>query len=178
MKSLRMLWMFAANDLAARCCTSTTHDWETVMRRSESEGESFLTITLPTFGKALEKALDQGFVSQSDFQGWKAPKGQVLPSFLSGFTSRIFDRVSGVLLDEPDVDAIFAVRQLTLMYAKILLPCSDARVKKSIEGYIECEKEVRRSDAERPTSFEEEFRKASSIMWGTVLQAIDRKSVV
>jgi len=173
MKSLRMLWKIAAEDLAARCCTSTTLDWETVQRRLESEGESFLTITLPQYGKALEKALDRGGVLSTDFQGWKTPKGQVIPLFLGGFMGLIFDRRSGLLLNEPDIDAIFAVRQLTLMFSKILLPCSDARVKDAIDGYVECEQEVRRSDAERSSSLEEEFRKASLVLWGTVLQEVD-----
>ncbi len=173
MKSLTMFWKIVADDFAARCCTSTTHDKETVMSRSESEGSSFLTITLPNFGKDFEKSLDQGEVSLGSFCGWKVARGSRLPLFLGGFLSLIFDRVSGRLLDKPDIDAILAVRQLTLMYGKILLPCSDERVQKAIDGYVECEQEVRRSDAERPSSLEEEFRKASLVLWGTVLQAVD-----
>ncbi len=173
MKSLTMFWMIVADDFAARCCTSTTHDKETVMSRSESEGSSFLTITLPNFGKDFEKSLDQGEVSLGSFCGWKVARGSRLPLFLGGFLSLIFDRTSGRLLDEPDIDAILAVRQLTLMYGKILLPCSDERVKKAIDGYVDCEQEVRRSDADRSSSIEEEFRKASLVLWGTVLQAVD-----
>jgi len=174
MKSLTMLWTIAANELAARCCTSTTRDIITVTSREKSEGSSFLTITLPTFGKDLEKGLDQGFVSKDLFKGWKhSKKSPGVPEFLGGFLSLIFDQESGLLLDEPDIDAIFAVRQLTLMYSKILLPCSDARVAKAIEGYIECEQEVRRNDAELTFSFQEDFAKASLVLWGTVLQKVD-----
>ncbi len=173
MKSLKMFWMIVANEFAARCCTSTTHDIETVMSRSESEGSSFLTITLPAFGKDFEKSLDQGQIPLGSFCGWKVARGSRTPLFLGGFLDLIFDRVSGRLLDEPNLDAILAIRQLTLMYGKILLPCSDERRENAIKGYIECEQEVRRSDAERATSLEEEFRKASLVLWGTVLQAVD-----
>ncbi len=173
MKSLTMLWKLVAEDYAARCCTSTTLDFKTVESRSESEGSSFLTITLPLFGKDFEKSLDQGEVPLGSFCGWKVAKGSRLPLFLGGFLGLVFDRSTGRLLDKPDIDAILAIRQLTLMYGKILLPCSDERVEKAIEGYIECEKEVRRSDAERSSTLEEEFRKASLVLWGTVLQAVD-----
>jgi len=174
MKSLTMLWTIAANELAARCCTSTTRDIITVTSREKSEGSSFLTITLPNFGKDFEKSLDQGFVSKDIFLGWKSSvKSPGIPQFLSGFLSLIFDHVNGVLLDQPDIDAIFAVRQLTLMYAKILLPCSDARVAKAIEGYVECEQEVRRNDAELTSSFKEDFAQVSLVLWGAVLQKVD-----
>ncbi len=173
MENLKMLWKVVADELATRCCTSTIHDWETVMKRSESEGSSFLTITLPAYGKALERALDLGQISSLTHPGWKARKNEKIPLFLGGFLSLIFDRTSGRLLDEPDIDAIHAVRQLTLMYGKLQIPCSDARVKKAIDGYVECEQEVRRSDADRAFSLEEDFRKASLVLWGTVLQAVD-----
>lgn len=41
MKSLMSLWSIAANELAARCCTSATHDITTVLGRTEHEGLSF-----------------------------------------------------------------------------------------------------------------------------------------
>nr|UJQ85319.1 MAG: hypothetical protein 3 [Leviviridae sp.] len=96
-----------------------------------------------------------------------------IPQFLGGFVGLVFDRKSGVLLDEPDIDAIFAVRQLSLMYSKLLLPTTEARSKKAIDGYIECEQEVRRFDSQRSSSDMEDFRQASTVLWGPVLQAVD-----
>ena len=51
MKSLTSLWSVLANELASRCGTSTTKDIKTVLGRVENEGMSFLTITLPSFGR-------------------------------------------------------------------------------------------------------------------------------
>lgn len=178
MYDLRSFWTVVANELAARCGTeSAAADIKYVSSRSGSEGDSFFTITLPAFGKDLEKGLDQGAVTRELFQGWRRLSSTsgpgVIPQFLGGFMSLIFDRNSGVLLLKPDIDAIFAVRQLSLMYSKILLPTSQARTDKAIEGYVECEQEIRRLDVQRPLDLLEEFRQASTVLWGTVLQAVD-----
>nr|UJQ85028.1 MAG: hypothetical protein 3 [Leviviridae sp.] len=178
MDDLRSFWKVVADELAARCCTdSAALDDKIVESRHGSEGDSFFTITLPAFCKDFEKSLDQKAVTRELFPGWRRLSSTsgpgVIPQFLGGFMSLIFDRNSGALLNEPDIDAIFAVRQLTLMYSKLLLPASEARVKKAIDGYVECEQEVRRFDNERSPSLMEEFRKASTVLWGTVLQAID-----
>lgn len=85
----------------------------------------------------------------------------------------VFDSCTGLLVDKPNVDAIFAIRQLTLMFSKILLPCSDARVEKAFIGYIDCEKEVRRSDANLSATLLEGFRQASSVLWSGVMQQVD-----
>jgi len=60
MKSLMSLWSKIAEESAIQCCTSASHDINTVMARVEDEGLSFLTITLPSLGKATQKWLDQG----------------------------------------------------------------------------------------------------------------------
>ena len=173
MKSLLMLWQSLADELASACGTSTTRDFETVTSRTKSEGLSFLTITLPAFCKDFEKSLSQGEIPSGLFRGWKTAKGSRNPLFLGGFLDRVFERETGLLLEKPEIDAIFAVRQLTLMYGKLLVPCSDARVEKAIEGYLECEKEVRRNDAELSSAFMEEFAQASTVLFGGVLQQID-----
>nr|UJQ85406.1 MAG: hypothetical protein 3 [Leviviridae sp.] len=178
MDDLRSFWIVVAEELATRCCTeSAALDAKIAESRQRSEGDSFFTITLPAFCKDFEKSLDQGAVTRLLFQGWrKLPSTtgpSVIPQFLGGFMSLIFDRDSGELLEQPDIDAIFSIRQLTLMYGKLLLPATKARVEKAIEGYLECEQEVRRFDAERASSLVEDFREASTILWGTVLQAVD-----
>jgi hypothetical protein len=59
------------------------------------------------------------------------------------------------------------------MYGKLLLPTSEVRRQKAIDAYIETENEVRRFDARISSSQVEDFRNASSVLWGSVLQAID-----
>jgi hypothetical protein len=132
-----------------------------------------LTITLPTFGKAFEKALDQGYVDRSLFTGFQR-KGE-LPRFLGGFLDLVFDRSTGVLLKCPAIDAILAIRQLTLMFGKILLECSDARVAGAMKGYIECESDIRNSDSARASETMDAFRRISSLLYASAFTEVDRK---
>lgn len=171
MKSLTDLWNRVSSELGTLCAVSTTRDQQTVASRVEHEGVSFLTITLPAFGKDLQKGLDQGRIADDHFAGFKRRGG--LPQFLGGFLQRVFDRKTGVLLQEPDVDSIFALRQLTLMLGKIELPCSDARNARAIEAFLECEQEVRRRDRVMDQELVKQFQSMSLRLFGDVLAAAD-----
>jgi hypothetical protein len=173
LKSLMLLWKKVAEESATRCCACATRDWKTVTSRVEHEGISFLTISLPNFGKDFERSLDQKAVARNLFTGFGWQAG--LPRFLGGFLEQVFSRESGELLTEPSIDAILAVRQLTLMFGKIGLPCSDARVTKAIRGYIECDVQVGRSDAD-PEKIEliPSFLRISDLLFRDVFHAVDR----
>lgn len=119
MKSLMTLLQYVLADASTWCRTSTTIDLKKIEGRVEHEGLSFLTITLPTFCKDFERSLDQGLVTPDLFCSF-AKKGS-LPRLFGGLTELVFDRGSGRLLDEPDVTAIFFIRQITLMFKKILV---------------------------------------------------------
>jgi len=172
LKSLMMLWRKLAEESASRCCTCATMDVKTVHRRCKHEGLSFLTITLPDYGKAIETWLDCGQVVRSSVTSFKWRAG--LPVMLQGFLERVFDRSSGVLLDEPDIDAILALRQLTLMFGKIALECSDARVERAISGYIKCEQDVRNADNNMKEADLADFMRVSSLLFSAVFTRVDR----
>lgn len=172
MKSPMLLWKLIAEESAIRCHTSATMDIKTVQGRLNKEGFSFLSITLPQFGKDFQKALDQGVVSHAMFQGFS--RHGCLPRFLGGFTERVFNRDAGVLLDDPDIDAILAVRQLSLMFSKVLLPCSDARERNSMAEFIECEQEVKRQDSLRTPDDLREFKRMSRLLFSDMFSKIDR----
>jgi len=171
LKSLMLLWQEVANETATWCCTSTTRDFETVSRRVECEGTSFLTITLPAFCKDFEKSLATGQVDRSHFQGF--PFGGSLPRFLGGFFDLIFDRGTGLLLDSPSIDAIYSVRQLTLMFGKINLPCSNARERAAVDGFLKCEKAVKESDMARTPQNNEDFARVSRLLWADLFATVD-----
>jgi hypothetical protein len=173
LKSLILLWKMLANECASRCHTSATRDCKTVTRRCEHEGLSFLTITLPTFGKDLQKGLDRGYVAHDLFHGFSWAGG--LPRFLGGFLERVFDRTSGTLLDEPCVDSIRSMRQLTLMFGKMLLPCTPERERRAFTGYIQCEQDVRRADALLDSDRKAEFKRISSMLYWDAFRNIDNK---
>jgi len=157
------------------CDTSTTLDLKKILRRIEHEGISFLTISLANFGKDFEKSLDQGFVDSSLFSGFQRKGG--LPLFMGGFLSRVFDPYSGRLLDAPCVNSIFAIRQITLMWSKMDLECSNKRTQKALEAYIECEKEVRTSDAILASEPDllERFERIGRLLWTDFFTAVDSR---
>jgi len=173
MKSLTSLWSVLANDLASRCGTSTTKDINTVLGRIENEGMSFLTITLPTFGKDFQFCLDQGLIAPKSFLSFRKT-GSCLPSFLRGFTELVFDSGTGILLDDPDIEAIYAVRQLTLIFSKMLLPCSPERESKAMSEYIQCDKEVNYADSILPDSDVSEFGRMGRLLFGALFSRVDR----
>lgn len=172
MKSLLLLWKTVARETATWCCTVADHDINTVVARSNEEGKSFLTITLPAFGKAFERSLDQGWIDRSLFTSWKWKGG--LPRFLGGYLGRVFDRDSGRLLDEPCVDAIIAVRQLTLMFGKLFDLCSDARVDQAMRDFIECDINVRDMEVNW-IDHVDRFSRISSMLFADLFSSIDRK---
>jgi len=172
MKSLTSLWSVLANELAGRCGTSTTMDINTVLGRIKHEGMSFLTITLPTFGKDFQYCLDQGLVSPESFLSFRKT-GSCLPSFLRGFTELVFDSGTGVLLEEPDIEAIYSVRQLTLMFSKMLLPCTPERESKAMADYVQCDKEVDYADSVLRDSDFSEFRRMGQLVFGPLFSKVD-----
>lgn len=172
MKSLIVLWNYVAKDFATRCRISTTNDQKTVKVRSEHEGLSFLTITLPQFGKEFQKALDQGVVAHDMFRSFS--KHGRLPRFLGGFAELVFDRDSGTLMDEPDIDAIQAIRQLSLMFSKILIPCSDARERAAMSGFIRCEQEVADHDLSYSPIDLERFKRVSDLLFRSLFSELDK----
>jgi hypothetical protein len=85
----------------------------------------------------------------------------------------VFNPSTGVLYDEPDIDAILAIRQLTLMFGKILLPCSDARTAKAMSDYVVCEQDVRHSDSILESSDLEDFRRVGMVLFGSLFAKMD-----
>ena len=175
MKSLMCLLQEVLRDRGTWCGVSTAMDLKKIHSRVEHEGLSFLTITLPTFGADFQKSLDQGFVDRRLFTGFERNRQSgELPIFLSGFLGLVFDRASGRLLDEPSVDAIQAIRQITLMFAKINLECSEERTRAAIRQYVECEQDVRQTDNTLTEADLDQFRRVSHLLWAPVLTAVDR----
>jgi hypothetical protein len=146
-------------------------DFKTVQARVKDEGDSFLTITLPNFCTDFQKSLVEGRVDRNQFQGFSFTGS--LPRFLGGFFDLVFDRGTGLLLDNPSIDAIYSIRQLTLMFGKILLPCSDTRKEAAIDGYLKCEQSVKEADASRRSSQMEDFHRISRLLWADLFSSVD-----
>jgi len=173
MKSHILLLCEVLDELGTLCCTSTIHDRNTIMERVEHEGMSFLTISLPSFCSDFERCLDKGEVSSTDFVGY-AKSGR-LPKFLSGFTSLVFNPLCGTLLDVPSIEAIRSVRQITLLYGKVNLPCSDARVEAALSRFIENERKVKAYDETLEHSETEAFGRLGHMLFGSAFSVVDRE---
>jgi hypothetical protein len=171
LKSLMSLWSEMALDSAISCCTSATSDINTARSRFEHEGLSFFTIVLPELGKATQKWLDQGQAGINP--SFSCGRGS-LPLFLGGFFNRVFDRKSGALLDDPCIESILAIRQLTLAFSKISLPCSKARERKAMQNFIECEQDVRQSDKKLSEKDFREFQRISDLLFRELFTQMDR----
>lgn len=171
--SLMWFLRYILTDVGMWCGVDTSRDWKTILERVEHEGSSFLTITLASFGKDFERSLELGEVAPNLFSSFK--KRGRLPVLLSGFLEQVFSRESGVLLDEPDTLAIWAIRQITLSMAKIEAQCSPARENAAINGYIQTELEL---DLEKGTVAAinwQRFRRIAFLLFGDILGYADHK---
>lgn len=178
MKSLMLFWRIVLEDLSTLCHVSAALDWKYVQRRFEQEGDEFLTLTLPTFAKDFERSLELGKVNDTAFLGFK--KRGKLPLFLGGFLDLLFDRATGQLLDATQeelpsrADAVFAVRQLTLMFGKIEKPCTPERERAAFAQYIQCEQELAAWENEVSPYSIQEFRMVFRKLFGRdVLSPLD-----
>jgi hypothetical protein len=166
-----MLLRELLTEVGSWCRISTDRDWKTITTRVKDEGFSFLTITLTDFARDFQKSLEQGFVDRNSFKGFAFRAG--LPRFLGGFLDLVFDRGTGVLLENPSLDAIFSIRQLTLLYKKVNLPCSKERDRKAINEYLQCESDIRVLERTGVAS-NRQFRVAFEAIFGRVLSVLDR----
>lgn len=130
-------------DVGLMCNTSIDKDLSYLRSRVESEGESFFTITLPTFAKDTERCLELGSLDPSCYRAFRKKGKQhgSIPCFLSGITSKIFD-VNGSVRTDCPVEAVDGVRQICLAFHKTKKECSDERKAKAIYSFKQCEQDI------------------------------------
>lgn len=220
MKSRTELWQCALYDLGARCSVSTSlleRDITTALKRVKHEGDAFWTITLPQFGKDFEKSLSMSLIHKDLFRGWSKKDADSIfgedgfneirtfatetisgpPKFLGGFMDRVYGE-NGLLLDQPDVESVFAIRQLTLMFGKLKEQCSDKKISSAYRNYVEVDEEVHNHlgwltsqfergqfdellavHGERRVSLElnlvDPLRQVIRVMFGNALSIVDRR---
>lgn len=169
MKSPILLWEAIVQEYGWLLGVDTTMDLKKAHARFESEGVSFLTITLPKFRKSFDKSLDNREFDATLCASFHR-KG-CLPAFLGGFTSRVFDIATGRLLDEPSVDAIQAIRQITGLYGSLQQNCSEPRIRAAMRGYVETDAEVAAFKLSNESIAK--FRKALDSIFGSILGRLD-----
>lgn len=171
-KSLIAFSHVLLHDMEEWCGVSAPRDHKTITSRVEHEGMSFLTITLPAFAKDFERGLEQQRVTDDLFLGFARTGG--LPRFLGGFLRLVFDSCTGVLLNDPSKNAISAIRQFSMAFAKIRIECSPERVRSAFDGYIQCELDIRESDTRWEAQLPS-LRRVAFTLFGELFSEIDRK---
>lgn len=184
MNSLIDLLLEVLEESGTLCGIDTSQDRKTILARYETEGESFLTITLPSIVKDLYKALDQEKVTPDLFVAFKRLKGRVLPVFLGGFFEQLFDTESGVLTHVASSDDLAATKvaqivraivQISGLCGKLFEVCSDKRNEAAMKRYIENDSMVRLHDGLRETKLAEQglhkndLRLIMHLLFGRVL---------
>lgn len=188
MKSLLKLLQTILADAKIWCDVSTTRDLETITRRTKHEGLSFLMITLPDFCSDFEKSLSEGQIVPSAFRSFS--KNRALPRFLGGLLERVFDRLTGTLLDSPDISAIYFIRQICLSIKKMNTTCSPERVNRAFQNYVKTNESCLEWEIEHANEFKtlwdgfdqplfsrsnqgtelHRFKSVASILWGKIIQ--------
>jgi hypothetical protein len=173
MKSLVTLFEDVLADASMSCSTNTTLDIVTVQSRFENEGFEFFTRILPKMGAGLERALDLSKASPDLFPGFRCR--QNTPVFLGGFFDLIFDRTSGFLLDDPNVEAIRSVRQLTLMFKKIELDCGKARTQLAYDAFVQSNLDVKVWEDGVSYELVSEFQRVANMVFSDALSKVNTK---
>lgn len=175
-------------DATIKCTAniSDLRDLETIRSRVENEGISFLTILLPQFSKDFERSLETGQIDSTQFRNFR--KCGLIPSFLKGMTSLIFDQETGRIFDEKhpinaglnlpasrmvpsDISTLVeSVRQICLTFQKVEIDCSPKRVSAALENFTAIErsfKEFSLQDQEHA-----KFLDVSDVLWHNLVSPI------
>ncbi len=168
MKSLLEITSSVLQDCGTLCGVNPSRDLKEIAWRVEHEGESFITITLPTFSAGLERALEEGAWSPALASSFSRGRKRGTPQFLGGFLDRVFDG-SGRLLEGSAhaSECIWAIRQICRVVSKLHLPSSRRRVSLALARFSQVETEVRSHVV--PTNLAEIFKKVSAVVWSDVL---------
>lgn len=140
MKSLVDLLELLLRDCGRKSGAPVERDIVTLRRRTEHEGDSFMTITLPLFCQDFERSLDVGRIAPGAFLSFRKVRSGI-PAFLQGFLCKVFG-ADGSLLSDASVDCIRYVRQICLFVKKVERPCSDARLSRAAEAYAKCDSDI------------------------------------
>jgi hypothetical protein len=118
-------------------------DLKTIAGRIKKEGRSFVTITLPSFSKALLSAIEKGYWEQSQFSAFGRKSGSCLPNLCWGFTSRLFDSKSGRILDSYPVHVLDGLLQFLRFFKRVKEQCNPKRTQRAYLQYAKVDDEVK-----------------------------------
>lgn len=131
------------DDVAAICTYHNEDRWDdgrVILRRITCEGLDFVTKTLPSLGKALDKALASGdpFLCPP---GFKTRKDSTIPRLFGTLFEQVFDDY-GYERSDASVQAVSGLRQLTMIAYKLELPTTEQQINDTIQKFVQTDREL------------------------------------
>lgn len=146
------IWQLLVQDTELSAYVSV-EDLLYVRRRASAEGMKFMTVTLPSLGKALDSAFESGKLVLPD--GWRPAKDHVYPSFLKRAWGELFtpqgeprwvvpgttDNIPYFLLEGMGA-AVACIRQLTYAFYKYTQPWTDEQAEETFSAFKRTEADL------------------------------------
>jgi hypothetical protein len=126
------LYRDVASAYPAQNIVEHTRDILLIKQRVKCEGVTFLTKTLPLYGKAIDKALARG--THLIVPAFAKKRGTAAPRFLGWLLGKVFNE-EGLELEESDPIALVYLRQLLYLFYKLEMPYADKDVKRVLEEF-------------------------------------------
>lgn len=144
MKSMVRLFEALFLECFSMAGIDASRDLTTVRRRLVSEGDSFLTITLPNFEADLMSAIEAGRILPTHFSRWKRDKFGKRPLFCGALVGVIFTDDGSLRTDniKDHGEVIYLLRQILLFTKKVEREPTPKRVKDAIEQYKRTDREI------------------------------------
>jgi hypothetical protein len=138
--------------------------------RLNKEGTSFIQVTLPLLGRALDHSLVTGrFTLPANFA---MKRNTRLPRFLYQLFERVLDQ-EGNLREEPCTLTIYFLRQLLLFDAKLITEPTSQQKQTAVKGFIKRQNDLRkiRLDVNDPVLLRAQW------LLGRVLRTLDLSTI-
>lgn len=121
-------------------------DYSSLRRAVETRGLRILTIDLCAVAKHFDRCLASGsYVSSGLPLTKRVSATNQAPRFLGGLVLRVFDK-RGRLKDDPDVEAIFFVRQILLFLKKASYDCAQENINREVGRLLEHDRTLPQPD--------------------------------
>lgn len=127
------LYRDVASAFPAQNIIEHTRDLALIRHRFKCEGVTFLTKTLPLYGKALDKALAKG--TPLEIPAFAKRRKSHAPRFLGWLVREVFDE-EGVELPRGNPLALVYLRQLLYLFYKLEMPYADKDVQRVLNEFV------------------------------------------
>jgi hypothetical protein len=116
------------------------YDVREIARRTQCEGLSFLTKTLPKFFKHCLMCIESG--SFIPIAGFQKQRSGPLPLFLGGLVELLFDKSTGDLLQNRVSESLGYIEQICTFLYKCEFPYTNIQMKRRLDSFKAIEEEM------------------------------------